>query len=71
MATFTVPAVLGGEIILGKPAHQGGALAELVREGLIDIMQQEPFAPIHVRAAQAERKLRVVADNEESGADRS
>ena len=34
MATFTVPAVLGGEIILGKPAHQGGALAELVREGL-------------------------------------
>jgi putative toxin-antitoxin system antitoxin component (TIGR02293 family) len=34
MATLTVPAVLGGEPILGKPTHQGGALAELVREGL-------------------------------------
>src|ERR1039458_7128984 len=34
MATLTVPAVLGGEVVLGKPADQGGALAELVREGL-------------------------------------
>jgi len=39
------------------------AILELVREGLIDIVQQEPFAPIHVRAAAAARKLRVVADN--------
>jgi hypothetical protein len=34
MATFTVPYVLGGELVLGKPADQGGALADLVREGL-------------------------------------
>jgi putative toxin-antitoxin system antitoxin component (TIGR02293 family) len=34
MATFTVPTVLGGELVLGKPTQQGGALAELVREGL-------------------------------------
>jgi len=34
MATFTVPGVLGGEVVLGRPMHQGGALAGLVREGL-------------------------------------
>ncbi len=39
------------------------AILELVREGLIDIVQPEPFAPIHVRAAVGERRLRVVADN--------
>jgi len=39
------------------------AILELVREGLIDIVQQEPFAPIHVRAAASARHLRVVADN--------
>ena len=39
------------------------AILELVREGLIDIVQQEAFAPIHVRAAVGERRLRVVADN--------
>jgi segregation and condensation protein A len=39
------------------------AILELVREGLIDIVQQEPFAPIHVRAAAAGRHLRVVSDN--------
>ena len=39
------------------------AILELVREGLIEIVQQEPFAPIHVRAAAAGRHLRVVADN--------
>jgi segregation and condensation protein A len=43
------------------------AIRELVREGLIDIVQQEPFAPIHVRSAAAGRKLRLVADN--SGAE--
>ena len=41
------------------------AVLELVREGLIDIVQQEPFAPIHVRSA-AGRHLRVVADNTEA-----
>jgi len=34
MATLTVPAMLGGELVLGGPANQGGALAKLVREGL-------------------------------------
>ncbi len=42
------------------------AILELVREGLIDIVQQEPFAPIHVRSAAAGRHLRVVADNPEA-----
>jgi putative toxin-antitoxin system antitoxin component (TIGR02293 family) len=34
MATLTVPGVLGGESVLGKPAQRVGELAELVREGL-------------------------------------
>jgi segregation and condensation protein A len=43
------------------------AVLELVREGLIDIVQPEPFGPIHVRNAAVGRKLRIVADN--SGAE--
>ena len=39
------------------------AILELMREGLIDIVQQEPYAPLHVRAAAAGRQLRVVADS--------
>jgi putative toxin-antitoxin system antitoxin component (TIGR02293 family) len=34
MATPSVPEVLGGDAILGRPMGKGGALAELVREGL-------------------------------------
>jgi putative toxin-antitoxin system antitoxin component (TIGR02293 family) len=34
MATLAVPDVLGGEVILGRQVNKGGALAELVREGL-------------------------------------
>jgi putative toxin-antitoxin system antitoxin component (TIGR02293 family) len=34
MAAQTIPDVLGGELILGRPMSKGGALAELVREGL-------------------------------------
>jgi putative toxin-antitoxin system antitoxin component (TIGR02293 family) len=34
MATHSVPEVLGGEQVLGRPVNKGGALAELVREGL-------------------------------------
>jgi putative toxin-antitoxin system antitoxin component (TIGR02293 family) len=34
MATHSVPEVLGGKVVLGKPVSKGGALAELVREGL-------------------------------------
>jgi segregation and condensation protein A len=41
------------------------AILELVREGLIEIVQAEPFAPLHVRAAAPNRGLRLVADNTE------
>ena len=34
MATQTIPEVLGGELILGRPMNRNGALADLVREGL-------------------------------------
>ncbi len=34
MAAHSVPDLLGGEPVLGRPIKQGGALAELVREGL-------------------------------------
>lgn len=34
MATNSVPNVLGGELILGRPLNKAGALADLVREGL-------------------------------------
>ena len=40
------------------------AILELVREGLIDIVQAEPFAPLHVRAAAPNRTLRVVGEQE-------
>jgi segregation and condensation protein A len=39
------------------------AILELVREGLIELVQAEPFAPLHVRAAEGARGLRLVADN--------
>lgn len=39
------------------------AILELVREGLIDIVQAEPFAPLHVRASGPNRGLRLIADN--------
>ena len=34
MATQTIPNILGGELILGRPMDRNGALADLVREGL-------------------------------------
>ena len=37
------------------------AILELMKEGLIEIVQAEPYAPIHVRTAQ--RHLKVVAGN--------
>ena len=40
------------------------AILELVREGLIEIVQAEPFAPLHVRASGSGRTLRVVSDND-------
>ena len=42
------------------------AVLELMREGLIDVMQVEPYAPLHVRAAAANRTLHLVADNAQS-----
>ena len=39
------------------------AILELMREGLIDIVQAAPFAPLHVRGAAPDRSLRLVADN--------
>jgi len=34
MATYAVPGVLGGDVLLGRSLAKSGALAELVREGL-------------------------------------
>jgi segregation and condensation protein A len=39
------------------------AILELMREGLIDIVQAEAYAPLHVRAANGRGTLHVVADN--------
>ncbi len=39
------------------------AILELVREGLIDIVQSEPYAPLHVRAGGRGRSLHLVTDN--------
>jgi segregation and condensation protein A len=39
------------------------AILELVREGLIDIVQAEPYAALHVRAGGRGRSLHLVADN--------
>lgn len=38
------------------------AVLELVREGLIDIVQAEPYAPLHVRKASPHRALHLVSD---------
>ncbi len=40
------------------------AILELMREGLVEIVQAEPYAPIHLRAAPEKRNLRLVANNE-------
>jgi segregation and condensation protein A len=40
------------------------AILELVREGLIDIVQTEAYAPLHVRGAQGARGLRLAVDND-------
>ncbi len=42
------------------------AILELMREGLIDIVQAEAYAPLHVRAANPAPALRVVSDNAET-----
>jgi segregation and condensation protein A len=45
------------------------AILELMREGLIDIVQAEAYAPLHVRAAPAGRPLHLVADNSDNSED--
>ena len=40
------------------------AILELVREGLIDIVQTEAYAPLHVRSAQGSRGLKLAVDND-------
>lgn len=40
------------------------AILELVREGLIDLVQAEPFAPLHVRSAGPNKGLRLVQAKE-------
>jgi len=43
------------------------AVLELMREGLIEISQTEPYGPIHVRGAEAVREGRVI-DGESAAA---
>ena len=46
------------------------AILELLREGLVEIVQSEPFAPIHVRAG-APRNVTLVVDNDRPDANRT
>jgi len=46
------------------------AILELLREGLIEIVQSEPFAPIHVRSG-APRNISFVVDGDRSDANRT
>ena len=68
MATHSVPDILGGEVVLGRPAKKGGALAELVREGLpvkallllaerLDIRQAEISEKIGIPKRTLSRRL--------------
>ena len=43
------------------------AILELVREGLIDIVQAEPYAPLHVRPGRPAPQLRVVGGQDVEG----
>jgi segregation and condensation protein A len=43
------------------------AILELVREGLLDLVQTEAYGPLHVRAGQPRPELRLVADDNAAG----
>jgi segregation and condensation protein A len=43
------------------------AILELMREGLIDIVQAQPYAPLHVRGTSPARALHIVTDNPQGG----
>jgi putative toxin-antitoxin system antitoxin component (TIGR02293 family) len=68
MATHTLSDVLGGEAVLGRAASSGGAMAELVREGLpaasltqlakrLDLRQAEISAKIGIPPRTLTRRL--------------
>ena len=40
------------------------AILELVREGLVEIVQTETYAPIHVRGAEGAHGLKLAVDND-------
>jgi len=44
------------------------AILELMKEGLLEIVQAEPYAPIHVRPASGSRHLKVVSDDDDVAA---
>jgi segregation and condensation protein A len=44
------------------------AILELLREGLIEIVQAEPYAPLHVRLGNPARHLTLVADADATAA---
>jgi segregation and condensation protein A len=45
------------------------AILELVREGLLDLVQTEAYGPLHVRSAQPRPELRLVADENAAAPD--
>jgi segregation and condensation protein A len=45
------------------------AVLELLREGLIEIVQAEPYAPLHVRQGNPARHLKLVADEDAAAND--
>ena len=68
MATHTLPDFLGGEAVLGRPVVSGGAMAELVREGLpaealfllakkLDLRQAEISAKIGIPLRTLTRRM--------------
>lgn len=57
MAPHTVPDVLGGELVLGKPMSKSGALVELVREGLPVKSLLLLADRLHLRQAEISEKI--------------
>jgi chromatin segregation and condensation protein Rec8/ScpA/Scc1 (kleisin family) len=44
------------------------AILELLREGLIEIVQSEAYGPLHVRLGNPARHLKLVADDDDDDA---
>jgi segregation and condensation protein A len=45
------------------------AILELLREGLIELVQSEAYAPLHVRLGNPARHLKLVADDDAANDD--